>query len=76
MFFFVHVCFYEYYYYQAVVLNLLTNFCHIFLILSEELRSAITQDACMCDAQIMFQKKVQAAIRELNKRHILFAWNT
>lgn len=41
------------------------------LILSEELRSEITQDACMCEAQIVFQKKVQSTIQELSRKHIL-----
>lgn len=27
----------------------------------------------MCEAQIMFQEKVQSAFRELNRKHILFA---
>lgn len=39
----------------------------------EEMRSEITQDACMCEAQIVFQKKVQSAIQELSRRHILFS---
>lgn len=47
---------------------------HIFLILSEEMRSEITQDACMCEAQIVFQKKVQSTIQELSRKHILFDW--
>lgn len=41
------------------------------LILSEELRSEITQDACMCEAQILFQKKVQSTIQALITKHIL-----
>lgn len=41
------------------------------LILSEEMRSEITQDACMCEAQIVFQKKVLATIQELTRKHIL-----
>lgn len=41
------------------------------LVLSEELRSEITQDACMCEAQILFQKKVQSTIQELITKHIL-----
>uniref|UniRef100_A0A8C2XIT6 Matrilin 3b n=1 Tax=Cyclopterus lumpus TaxID=8103 RepID=A0A8C2XIT6_CYCLU len=39
--------------------------------LCEEMRSETTQDACMCEAQIVFQKKVQAAIQELSRKHIL-----
>ncbi|XP_047466181.1 matrilin-3-like isoform X3 [Mugil cephalus] len=35
---------------------------------SQEMRSEITQDACMCEAQIVFQKKVQATIQELNRK--------
>lgn len=52
---------------------MLTVFLCICVTLSEELRSEITQDACMCEAQIMFQEKVQSALRELNRKHILFA---
>lgn len=56
----------------------LTNFdlTYICLIVSEELRSEITQDACMCEAQIMFQKKVHLTIQELSRKHILFTCNT
>ena len=43
------------------------------LTLSEEMRGEITQDACMCEAQIVFQKKVHSAIQELSRKHILFA---
>lgn len=50
------------------------NFLHIFLILPEEMRGEITQDACMCEAQIVFQKKVQSTIQELSRKHILFDW--
>ncbi|XP_032402306.1 matrilin-3-like [Xiphophorus hellerii] len=32
---------------------------------SQEMRSEISEDACMCEAQIVFQKKVQSAIQEL-----------
>ncbi|MEQ2225640.1 hypothetical protein ILYODFUR_019570 [Ilyodon furcidens] len=39
---------------------------------SQELRSEITEDACMCEAQLVFQKKVQSAIQELTRKHILF----
>uniref|UniRef100_A0A8P4KDH4 Matrilin 3b n=1 Tax=Dicentrarchus labrax TaxID=13489 RepID=A0A8P4KDH4_DICLA len=39
---------------------------------SQEMRSEITQDACMCEAQIVFQKKVQSTIQELSRKHILF----
>ncbi|XP_075964646.1 uncharacterized protein LOC142968589 [Anarhichas minor] len=35
---------------------------------SQEMRSEITQDACMCEAQIVFQKKVQSAIQELSRK--------
>nr|XP_033497983.1 matrilin-3-like isoform X2 [Epinephelus lanceolatus] len=35
---------------------------------SQEMRSEITQDACMCEAQIVFQKKVQSTIQELNRK--------
>jgi len=42
-----------------------------FLILLEEMRSEITEDACMCEAQIVFQKKVHSAIQELSRKHIL-----
>uniref|UniRef100_A0A3B3ZRB8 VWFA domain-containing protein n=1 Tax=Periophthalmus magnuspinnatus TaxID=409849 RepID=A0A3B3ZRB8_9GOBI len=37
----------------------------------EEMRSEITQDACMCEAQIVFQKKVQSTIQELTRKNIL-----
>uniref|UniRef100_A0A3B4V871 Matrilin 3b n=1 Tax=Seriola dumerili TaxID=41447 RepID=A0A3B4V871_SERDU len=36
--------------------------------LCEEMRSEITQDACMCEAQIVFQKKVQSTIHELSRK--------
>ncbi|XP_072220918.1 uncharacterized protein [Leuresthes tenuis] len=39
---------------------------------SQELRSEITEDACMCEAQIVFQKKVQSTIQELSRKHILY----
>ncbi|XP_008305169.1 matrilin-3-like [Stegastes partitus] len=35
---------------------------------SQEMRGEITQDACMCEAQILFQKKVQSTIQELSRR--------
>uniref|UniRef100_A0A4W6CBJ6 Matrilin 3b n=1 Tax=Lates calcarifer TaxID=8187 RepID=A0A4W6CBJ6_LATCA len=35
---------------------------------SQELRSEITQDACMCEAQIVFQKKVLLTIQELSRK--------
>uniref|UniRef100_H3DN58 Matrilin 3b n=1 Tax=Tetraodon nigroviridis TaxID=99883 RepID=H3DN58_TETNG len=35
---------------------------------SEELRSEIAEDACMCEAQIRFQEKVQAAFQDLNRK--------
>uniref|UniRef100_A0A3P8RBK4 Matrilin 3b n=1 Tax=Astatotilapia calliptera TaxID=8154 RepID=A0A3P8RBK4_ASTCA len=35
----------------------------------------ITEDACMCEAQIVFQKKVQSTIQELSRKHILFLKN-
>ncbi|XP_061157809.1 matrilin-3-like isoform X3 [Syngnathus typhle] len=35
---------------------------------SQEMRSEITQDACKCEAQILFQKKVQTAIQDLSRR--------
>ncbi|KAM9842989.1 uncharacterized protein ACBR49_014376 [Aulostomus maculatus] len=38
---------------------------------SQEMRGEITQDACMCEAQILFQKKVQSTIQDLSRRHIL-----
>uniref|UniRef100_A0A3Q3DCX9 Matrilin 3b n=1 Tax=Hippocampus comes TaxID=109280 RepID=A0A3Q3DCX9_HIPCM len=31
----------------------------------------ITQDACKCEAQILFQKKMQSTIQDLSRRHIL-----
>lgn len=63
-------------YYKESGLNIVKPLSHslifpVFIILSEELRSEITQDACMCEAQIMFQKKVQSTIQELNRKHIL-----
>uniref|UniRef100_A0A3Q3VU48 VWFA domain-containing protein n=1 Tax=Mola mola TaxID=94237 RepID=A0A3Q3VU48_MOLML len=39
---------------------------------SQELKNEITQDACMCEAQIAFQKKVQSIIQKLSRKHILF----
>uniref|UniRef100_A0A3Q0RPM4 Matrilin 3b n=1 Tax=Amphilophus citrinellus TaxID=61819 RepID=A0A3Q0RPM4_AMPCI len=42
---------------------------------SQEMRSEITEDACMCEAQIVFQKKVQSTIQELSRKHILFLKN-
>uniref|UniRef100_A0A3Q4MMV1 Matrilin 3b n=1 Tax=Neolamprologus brichardi TaxID=32507 RepID=A0A3Q4MMV1_NEOBR len=33
--------------------------------LCEEMRSEITEDACMCEAQIVFQKKVQSTIQDM-----------
>ncbi|KAM9786524.1 uncharacterized protein ACBT44_020047 isoform 2-T2 [Syngnathus typhle] len=33
-----------------------------------QMRSEITQDACKCEAQILFQKKVQTAIQDLSRR--------
>ncbi|XP_070403209.1 matrilin-3 isoform X2 [Nothobranchius furzeri] len=35
---------------------------------SQEMRSEITQDACMCEAQIVFQKKMHSAIQELSRK--------
>ncbi|XP_061552580.1 matrilin-3-like isoform X2 [Phycodurus eques] len=35
---------------------------------SQEMRSEITQDACKCEAQILFQKKVQSTIQDLSRR--------
>ncbi|XP_061751677.1 matrilin-3-like isoform X5 [Nerophis ophidion] len=35
---------------------------------SQEMRSEITQDACKCEAQILFQKNVQSTIQELSRR--------
>ncbi|XP_021163927.2 matrilin-3 isoform X2 [Fundulus heteroclitus] len=35
---------------------------------SQELRGEITEDACMCEAQIVFQKKVQSSIQELTRK--------
>ncbi|KAF3701511.1 Matrilin-3 Precursor [Channa argus] len=35
---------------------------------SQEMRSEIIQDACMCEAQIVFQKKVQSTIQELIRK--------
>ncbi|XP_037097943.1 matrilin-3-like isoform X3 [Syngnathus acus] len=35
---------------------------------SQEMRSEITQDACKCEAQILFQKKVQTTIQDLSRR--------
>ncbi|XP_019110268.1 matrilin-3 isoform X5 [Larimichthys crocea] len=37
---------------------------------SQEMRGEITQDACMCEAQIVFQKKVQSTIQELSRKLI------
>ncbi|XP_060918255.1 matrilin-2-like isoform X3 [Labrus mixtus] len=35
---------------------------------SQEMRSEITEDACMCEAQMLFQKKVQSTIQELSRK--------
>ncbi|XP_056152321.1 matrilin-3-like [Lampris incognitus] len=35
---------------------------------SKEMRSEISEDACMCEAQIVFQKKVQSTIQELTRK--------
>lgn len=49
------------------------RFTWLFLLfLSEEMRSEITQDACMCEAQVAFQKKVQSTIQDLTRKNILF----
>uniref|UniRef100_A0A3Q3GCQ7 Matrilin 3b n=1 Tax=Labrus bergylta TaxID=56723 RepID=A0A3Q3GCQ7_9LABR len=34
----------------------------------QEMRSEITEDACMCEAQMLFQKKVQSTIQELSRK--------
>lgn len=36
-----------------------------------EARSDLVEDACMCEAQIVFQKKVHHSIKEINGKHIL-----
>lgn len=36
-----------------------------------EARSDLVEDACMCEAQIAFQKKVHHSIKEINNQHIL-----
>ncbi|KAL6488073.1 hypothetical protein MHYP_G00046990 [Metynnis hypsauchen] len=38
---------------------------------NEEARSDVSEDACMCEAQIAFQKKVHHNIKEITSRHIL-----
>lgn len=48
------------------------NSFFVCLFVSEEMRSETTEDACMCEAQIVFQKKVQSAIQEMSRKHILF----
>ena len=64
-------------YYKDATLNMVKHHSHaltfyIFVvILSEEMRGETTQDACMCEAQIVFQKKVQSTIQELSRKHIL-----
>ncbi|XP_053191168.1 matrilin-3-like [Scomber japonicus] len=35
---------------------------------TEEMRSEITQDACKCEAQILFQTKLQSTIQELSRK--------
>ncbi|XP_061599177.1 matrilin-3-like isoform X2 [Cololabis saira] len=35
---------------------------------SQEMRSEITEDACMCEAQLVFQRTVQSAIQELSRK--------
>ncbi|KAB5582179.1 hypothetical protein PHYPO_G00184190 [Pangasianodon hypophthalmus] len=38
---------------------------------AKEARGDLTEDACMCEAQIAFQKKVHHSIKEINGKHIL-----
>ncbi|KAG5266080.1 hypothetical protein AALO_G00249560 [Alosa alosa] len=38
---------------------------------SQEVQGTVTEDPCMCEAQIAFQRKVQATIQDLTSRHIL-----
>ncbi|KAL7876860.1 hypothetical protein SRHO_G00035030 [Serrasalmus rhombeus] len=38
---------------------------------NEEARSDVSEDACMCEAQIAFQKKVHHNIKEITSKHIL-----
>ncbi|XP_057715772.1 matrilin-3-like isoform X2 [Corythoichthys intestinalis] len=35
---------------------------------SQEMRGELTQDACKCEAQILFQKKVQTTMQDLSRR--------
>ncbi|XP_053700592.1 matrilin-3-like [Synchiropus splendidus] len=35
---------------------------------SQEMRSEVSEDACMCEAQIIFQKKVQSTLQDLNEK--------
>ncbi|XP_042243694.1 matrilin-3-like isoform X11 [Thunnus maccoyii] len=35
---------------------------------SQEVSRKVTQDACMCEAQILFQKNVQSALQELTRK--------
>ncbi|KAL2099194.1 hypothetical protein ACEWY4_005674 [Coilia grayii] len=38
---------------------------------SQEARAEVTEDPCMCEAQIAFQKKVQMTIQDLTNKYIL-----
>lgn len=38
---------------------------------TEEARGDLTENACMCEAQIAFQRKVHNSIQTLTSRHIL-----
>jgi len=39
--------------------------------LSEEARGDLTENACMCEAQMAFQRNVHTSIQTLTSRHIL-----
>ena len=57
----------------SIVLSFDWKFKHkSILLFSEELRGGgVSENACMCEAQIAFQKKVQSTIQDLNSKHIL-----
>ncbi|TRY60159.1 hypothetical protein DNTS_003733 [Danionella cerebrum] len=42
---------------------------------NEEARADVTENACMCEAQIAFQKKVHSSIQALTSRNILSEYN-
>ncbi|XP_046721973.1 matrilin-3b isoform X1 [Silurus meridionalis] len=52
---------------EGYVLNLDKKTCSQ----AKEARGDLMEDACMCEAQIAFQKKVHHSVKEINGKHIL-----